>query len=572
MNEIMGRKNEKNEDNQELTLQELKHVLNKLLLFCQKRTYLLLGIILMIGIAFRIIYSADGVRYVATEFALEAMHMKAGLYDPNILWLHLGIRYVQLYLYYILISLFGVSEKVMFSVPFTASIGSIILIFFIGKKLFSREVGLLAAFLFAIFPLDIFNATNVESDGLMALWTGCALFLYYVAVTEEKKWYWFVGIGFLLSLGFFTKIFAVLAFPIIGLYELLVVKNYDINRIARIALFLSIGFFILTGPIFLYQYKATGDLFYNIHVEKGMPHAITVTKTWPLNYFQPRESLNLGAFPKLMFTFIPEKPWKKRLLDENYSFLHVYFIVLILALLYYWVNPKKETTFLIIWIILPFIFIEGYSLIAKVQRYLTILIVPTILLVSAFLSTIYARIEKENQRKWITFLFIIVFLSITILQLGTQTIFNPLDVVNEERVHTIEEAMALILKEYPEKDTYVTGYNQLSILNFYFQYSKNSSGPDGYRGPTATSFYDLHFVNNWSDIQDAYVIIDTRYDSYDVDIYGYYNLTNSSLVVFNTQPPTDWEGIATFENGRYIFYAPPKKNESTEEQNENEFA
>ncbi len=569
----METKDEKNESNQELTFQELKHFLNKLILFCQKRTYLLLGIILMIGIAFRIIYSADGVRYVATEFALEAVHMKAGIYDPNILWLHLGIRYVQLYLYYILISLFGVSEKVMFSVTFTASIGSIILIYFIGKKLFSKEVGLLAAFLFAIFPLDIFNATNVESDGLMALWIGCALFLYYVAVTEEKQWYWFVGVGFLLSLGFFTKIFAVLAFPIIGLYELLVVKKYDIKRIARIALSISIGFFILTGPIFLYQYKATGDIFYNIHVEKGMPHAITITKTWPLNYFQPKENLNLGAFPRFMFNVIPGIPWKEILLDENYSLLHVYFIVLILALLHYMVNPKKETTFLMIWIFLPFLFIEGYIIISKVQRYLTILIVPTIVLVSAFLFTMYSRIEKENQRKWIAFLFIIVFLSITILQLGTETIFKPVRIWNGERYHHTEEVIASILKDYPEKDTYVTGYNQISILNFYFQYSKNYSGPDGYRGPTATSFYDLHFINNWSEIQDAYIIIDAIYDSYDVDIYGYYNLTNSSLEnVFKSPVPTNWENIAMMDNNGYngyIFYAPPKGNESTEEQNQN---
>jgi 4-amino-4-deoxy-L-arabinose transferase-like glycosyltransferase len=63
------------------------------------------------------------------------------------------------------------------------SLASTVLAYLCGRLLFSEDVGLFAAFLWAILPIDIQLATTLLPDPAAALWQNTALLLLYVAVT-----------------------------------------------------------------------------------------------------------------------------------------------------------------------------------------------------------------------------------------------------------------------------------------------------------------------------------------------------------------------------------------------------
>lgn len=523
------------------------------------QTQLILMGIFGLAIILRLLYAAEGVRMIATEFAREAFNMQQGLYDPNLIYFHIGIRYTEVVLYAIVTTLFGISEEVMFSVTFVVSLLAIGLAYGIGKKLFSEKVGLFAAFLMAILPMEIFNATVVESDSLMALFTGSAIFCYYIAREEQKKWLFFVA-GVLLALGFFTKIFAVLVIPILGVYEILniVVRKEDVKKILLHVGYVVLGFIIITLPVFIYQYQETGDFFYNIKVEKGIMYAITQFETWPMPTFfdQPHE-LNLGDYPKYMAKFFPDNPWSKKF-DEDSPMLHVYFIIFFIALPFYITKRRKETDYLLCWILVPLLFLEGYSFIIKVQRYLTIIFIPVSIMLSHFLIEQYEKRQEKTYIKVSAGVFLLIMVFVSVLQLGLPILFNA-DIYEGEYYHSNEEVMSIILKDLPEKDIYVTHYDQIPILSFYFEYTKNFSGPYGYHGATKTSFYDLNLVKNSSEIKDAYVILDTFYmaqDHENRDVYSYYQMVNGSLAYITAGIPATWQGIVSNENKWAIFYVP----------------
>ena len=263
------------------------------------KTQLILMGIFILAIVLRYLYAAEGVRMIATEFAREAFNMQQGLYDPNLIYFHIGIRYTEVVLYAIITAVFGISEEVLFSVTFVVSLLAMALAYVVGKKLFSEKVGLLAAFLMAILPMEIFNATVVESDPLMALFTGTALFSYYIARERQNKKLFFLA-GILVALGFFTKIFAVLVIPILIVYEMLnaiTKRENDLKKIVLQFVYMGMGFLLITLPVFVYQYNETGDFFYNIKVEKGIMYAITQFETWPKStFFDPPHEAHLEDY------------------------------------------------------------------------------------------------------------------------------------------------------------------------------------------------------------------------------------------------------------------------------------
>ncbi|MBI5003360.1 glycosyltransferase family 39 protein [Candidatus Woesearchaeota archaeon] len=527
------------------------------------KNQLILISILILAIVLRLLYAAEGVRMIATEFAREAFNIQQGLYDPNLIYFHIGIRYTEVVLYAIVTSLFGISEEVLFSVTFVISLLAIALAYFIGKRMFSEKVGLLAAFLMAILPMEIFNATVVESDPLMALFTGTALFLYYIAKKKQNKKLFFLA-GILVALGFFTKIFAVLVIPILIVYEVLnaiTKRENDLKKIVLQFMYMGMGFLLITLPVFVYQYSETGDFFYNIKVEKGIMHAITQFETWPEVKWDFPSEQNLLAYPRYMIKFIPENPWSKTF-DEDSPMLHIYFILFFIILFFYVTKREKETDYLLCWILIPFLFLEGYSFIGKLQRYLTIIFVPLTILLSYLLLEQYERRRENKATKVWVILFFIGMIFITTLQLGLPQFFSA-DVFEGEHYHSSEELSYLVLKDLPEKDVYVTHYDQIPILSFYFEYTKNFSGPYGYHGPTKTSFYDLNLIKNLNEIEDAYVIVDPFYmaqDHENRDVYQYYKMMNGSLEYLKTETTSNtWIVVTYVEGGWILFYVPVKQ-------------
>lgn len=54
--------------------------------------------VLALAIILRLLYASSSIRYISTDLSLQAYNLLHRQYDLNLLWYHLGVRYVMLLL------------------------------------------------------------------------------------------------------------------------------------------------------------------------------------------------------------------------------------------------------------------------------------------------------------------------------------------------------------------------------------------------------------------------------------------------------------------------------------------
>ncbi|HEX7456418.1 MAG TPA: glycosyltransferase family 39 protein [Candidatus Nanoarchaeia archaeon] len=263
----------------------------------------------------------------------------------------------------------GVRDLTSIAFVLFASILSIIVVYFLGKKLLNRKVGLVAAFLMAIFPLDVYHATQYLPDGLLPLFFGLAALAFLYAEDERNikrrtLLYYLVGI----SIGL-AQLIRENAFIFTAVLIVYVVLK---RRFKFEYLWVFIGgltIFFLTGLFFLF---GTGDFFYQYKL---------IFST----FSAARERIESSAWraPQLLgFT-------KVILFDRlfrPFSFL------IVLSLAHSIFYRRKELGFALIWFITLLFYFETVSRLhglTAINRYLTPLLIPTVLLISSFLVMIY---------------------------------------------------------------------------------------------------------------------------------------------------------------------------------------
>src|SRR3989338_3594766 len=87
----------------------------------------------------------------------------------------------------ILYIVFGVNELSSAAFPLAASLFGIVLIFLFGKLLFNEKIGLVAAFLLSIFPLDVLYATRLMSDLPSGVFSALSIYFFLKAEKTDKK-------------------------------------------------------------------------------------------------------------------------------------------------------------------------------------------------------------------------------------------------------------------------------------------------------------------------------------------------------------------------------------------------
>lgn len=111
-------------------------------------------------------------------------------------------------LYYLLLNLwmhlFGTSEASLRSLSLMASVACIPLIYALGRKLFSVEAGVYAAFFFSLVPFQIAYAVEARSYALMLFFTMLSTLLALRLCEGKGEWRWLIAHGFVVLLGLFT--------------------------------------------------------------------------------------------------------------------------------------------------------------------------------------------------------------------------------------------------------------------------------------------------------------------------------------------------------------------------------
>jgi asparagine N-glycosylation enzyme membrane subunit Stt3 len=182
--------------------------------------------------------------------------------SPDLYWPPL-LPYV-IYIFYLV---FGVSD---FSAKLVSVIFGSLLVFpvyFLGKKLFNKEVGFLSAILIALSRNMVWFSIHVISDILMAFFLTICLY-WNIKNIETSSLKYSILSGLFFGLCYLTRFSAIIFFPIL-IFNLLLFAKSRKSVLFSILVFIAC-FSIIISPWLIRNMMLTGQLFYT---EKSIPLA-----------------------------------------------------------------------------------------------------------------------------------------------------------------------------------------------------------------------------------------------------------------------------------------------------------
>lgn len=223
--------------------------------FSQKKVGLCVLLILLVHLAVRL-WGYSGIHDMdELAYSEAASRLLAGQYiDTN----PYSLRYMVIVPLALTQMLFGINEYACAVTPMIYSLVCLGLIYLVGKTYVSQKVGLLAAALWAIFPLDVIQATELHLDVPMTAFH--ALCVYALVRGEQSsgpgRWVLFTLAGVALGLAHLAKE--------VGLVLLVFLTIRAIWKRAWHSeyLFALIGFFAVVGMETAWYGILTGDPLY----------------------------------------------------------------------------------------------------------------------------------------------------------------------------------------------------------------------------------------------------------------------------------------------------------------------
>ena len=358
--------------------------------------------------------------------------------------------------------LLGWSEFSFVFPIFLSSVLTIYIVYFIGLHLFDKPTGLVAAFLFTVFPLNVVHASTMTNDIMVAFLIALSTLLFIKALQADSKktaTFFFTFAGLVLGLGTGIKINSQAALGIYAVY--LAICFLQGKRVPKKALWLLAAWALVQAAFCFVYYLQTGNPIAHITSELTFrqEHA---ERTQPNTWEHIRWLLLI--YPRHMLCLLKEG-------FRGYSFLSYgyFYWVLPFALLYSAVTKDKRVAFPLVWLVFLFLFTEfafvnlwPYRPIVRLPRGLEIITVPTVILIGRALVSVSRR---NNQLKYASTA-VVIFLALTSLYHAGKKAWYYHDVTSDAR-----KAFAII-QERPHA-TIITDSEMQYILRFYSKYKEN---------------------------------------------------------------------------------------------------
>jgi len=336
--------------------------------------------------------------------------------------------------------LFGINDFSAIFFVLLTSVASIILIFYFGRLLFSDKVGLIAAILLSIFPLNVVYATRLVSDLPSAFFMslGVYIFLYHEKNNIKNNLYYFLS-GIFIGLAYLIRESALL----IALFFVTYITWK--KKIKFSYFFVPLGvlsILVLESIIF---FHLTGDLFYRTSASQDY----LADANEYHNYFgRLNFPTGLLHYPYIILTS---------------PFLSLFYISIGIATVYLIYTKRKNLHEIYLWFFVLLLYLSfgsasfsGYIPFRAVDRYLSIITVPGLLLLAVFFSE-----KKKNLSK-----FVPVFLAVLLVSSITGIYFSKEDNI----VKNLDE-LGVFLKEN-DKKIYIDSRSK-SVLEYIFDYDSS---------------------------------------------------------------------------------------------------
>lgn len=427
--------------------------------------------------------------------------------------------------------LFGINELSAALYPLLTSLGSILVIFYIGRLLFNKKVGLLAAFFLSIFPLNIVFSTWPMPDVPVAFFSALSILLFLKAelgAEKNTRKIFLLLSGVFVGIGYLTKVSGLIPLLFIVpyiLYKIIKKREIDFNYGL-----LFLGFILILFVEGLFYLNFTGNFFQRYE---------TVSSTYAVG-----KNTNLEIYPIRMFN-----------LNNNLSFnwSNLYFVPY--GLFYFFIFPSfayitikrnKKALIPLFWFFLFFSYLEfgtmnihEYVPIHRLPRHLTLVTIPGILCLSHFLVDIQKGASFDKLKKVSVFLIISFLFATSIFYTHNKVRYLDSRILDTKKIYQFS-------KKYPEKNIYAHE-GTLSFLRFYYDFHNKEN------------LKDLTSVKNRSKVRDSFVVVNgTRGVIENSQI-------RERLPSFAKNPPENWELVKNISGpkigiwGNYnpkIYYVP----------------
>ncbi|MDE1855794.1 MAG: glycosyltransferase family 39 protein [Candidatus Micrarchaeota archaeon] len=334
-------------------------------------------------------------------------------------------------------SLFGVSLITSSAWDIISFLGIIVVAFLLGKELHGNLAGIIAALLAGFFPLLVQLSATVSDDIPLAFITSLAMLaLLYGQRKASREWYFIAGI-------------LLIASPLVtpeGLIIIITAIFYLIvevlrKKIALDAKLLSLpaGMAAALIVLMLFNFINSGNPLItftvntNFYSAVGQQNTIPSTNTDPMFYLQ--DMFSYGVISNLQAAahagiFNPLTIWQS-IYMQNPNNAGFFFYVLVLAAIYLILRKERKAYFVLFWFAISFLYLEfgpmhislvpfSYLLSYRLTRFLTIIAVPTVVVIGIALARLTSRYPKPSSLLGICFASAVaIFLILTSLPINT---------------------------------------------------------------------------------------------------------------------------------------------------------
>lgn len=323
------------------------------------------------ALALRLIFFAGFVGFDDTYYIDAAHRLAMGDWTPrdSQFGLRLGLIVPAATLY----RLFGVSDATTGLFPLLCSLATIPLAFAIGRAVASEQVGLVAAALLAVLPLDVIFASQLVGTAPASLLAGLTL-LFYLRARETSRSRSFFAAGVCLGLGWLCA--DVVLFCVI---PLACDAAFRARREPR-AVWILVGLATVAVGESIYYAAVTGDPWYRVAtlVRQGATQG-------------DADALSSGLGPAYAV-----QPFLRLVSEQELGLFPVFLAPAI------WLAVRRPSTpgvrLLALWVVTIFLYTSygtvsplRFAPLPRLPRYLASVVVPAVILLAAWLTTLRPR-------------------------------------------------------------------------------------------------------------------------------------------------------------------------------------
>lgn len=325
-------------------------------------TYVLLILVLAFllrCVAFSGYVSGDDAAYIT-----QAVRLLSGDFTPPDS--HWGLRSALVLPTALSFAIFGISPITTSIVPMALSLASVVLVFRAGCVFFHERIGLLAAALVAICPIEIIFASHLFPYVYISFFSTLTLYWFLRGDKEGNHWL-LLGAGFALGLAYLSRITALFALLFFAVYVLWQMK-FKVSYIL-----VAVGFLLVMGLEAIFLTATYQNPLVRAEVLFGFGQQDQVRELL-------HQDFSLSWFIE---------PFIRPLFEQEFL---AFFFVIIIGGVWGLFARNPIAKILSIWVLVIFLYtcfgstsISDYQPLRRLPRYLAPVVLPAILLFAYFL-------------------------------------------------------------------------------------------------------------------------------------------------------------------------------------------